>query len=202
MIFDSHRSISKDLINACKDLQSVVDQINLDFTALDQPHFAAQKAFCSKPANMASILRETCASLNGSLADRLFYEKLQTMQVPDEDNVLHLYNKDFWAEINLNRPLLYVKLDSLESLQVIARSGQQSLNGLILKAATLQEASELIKAAKRLPGLKNLDYQAEVAVTSMDQARSLRQEGFSRVQVPGTLLQEKVDHHLARAHTG
>lgn len=174
------------------DLWPVVDQINLDLTSFDQVHFKEQKKYIEQPENMRALLTETAKSLNRHLIDRLFYEKLKTMEVSGDETVMHLYNNDYWSEINLNRPLLYAKLDSQESIKLVSSCNKEALNGVIIKAATMREATDLAKLARSLPGLKNLDLQVEVPITSLDEAKGLKAAGFSKVQIPGSLLVEKV----------
>ena len=93
--------------------------------------------------------------------------------------------------MNLNISKLYLKIDKNISYAQLESLQGSKLDGLLYKSQTVEEALQFIAYSKS-KNLTNLDFQVEVSVESRLQIRTLKQAGFSKVQLPGGDLFEKV----------
>lgn len=178
--------------NACVDLMPVVDQISIDLTALEAPHFEKLDTYCKQPKNLAAVVDLISTEMEQTFSMRLFYEKLKHQTFEKKQNAFQVINQDYWENLPLNMPGLYLKVAGESGIKLASEACQKKVTGLVIKSGSVKEASALFSTARSLKNLKNVDLQAEVPITTLEEAHQLKAVGYSEVQIPGQLLLENV----------
>jgi hypothetical protein len=178
-----------------------VDQLNIDLCPLDEPHFAAVKKYAFQPAHFNSIMTKISQDVNQSFILKLFYDKLKYQGQLSKPDFVYIYDKDFMESRPTNLPSLYLKTGSREVIKLASSLKPGTINGLIIRSTSLEEASELLKTARSHPSLANIDLQAEVDVETREDVNRLKALGYSNVQISGSFFFKKVNRAYFRDHT-
>lgn len=169
-----------------------VDQLNIDLSPLEEQHFAAVKKYTYQPDHFRAIMSKVSQDINQSFILKLFYDKLKYEDRFKNPDFVYIYDRDFMESRPTKLPSLYLKTGSQEVFKLASALKPGTINGLIIKSNSLEEATELYKTARSLPNLTKIDLQAEVNVQTQEDVKRLKAIGYSNVQIPGSFFFKNV----------
>lgn len=179
-----------------------MDQINLDFSPLENDYFKTVKDYVFQPKNFGQLMCEINQDLDKSFALKLLHAKLKQQGKLSDPNFVYVYDKEFMDSVPMRMPTFFVKAHSLSMINLAATLQPGTIDGLVVNASSTADAAELYKAARSHASLKKVDLQVEIDVDSLDDVQRLREIGYSKVQVPGSSLFKKVRCAESRVRTG
>lgn len=179
----------------------LVHQINIDLSPLEHKAFADLKKYAFEPKQLDKVFERVHKDLTYNFTLKLFYDKLKQGGQLTDPEFVYLYDRDTMERSPTNLPRVYLKVHSKELIDLAGRLSPKSVDGLVIRAASIPEASEYIKTVRRHNSLGKLDLQAEVPVCSLEEVETLKKAGFSKVQIPGSFYFQEVKELHTRART-